>query len=117
MTVWSRSRRWLLIKLAICTAPRRTGLVRAAFTTSAAAQAPKDYPPVASVKLVTLNEQVLGQFGGALLMLFAAVALLLVIGCANVSILLLARGTARMHELALRSSVLKKRAGRSVAQE
>jgi len=68
-------------------------------------QAPKDYPPVASVKVVTLNEQVLGQFGGALLMLFAAVALLLVIGCANVSILLLARGTARMHELALRSSV------------
>ncbi len=68
-------------------------------------QSPKDYPPVASVKLVTLNEQVLGQFAGALLMLFAAVALLLVIGCANVSILLLARGTARMHELALRSSV------------
>src|SRR5271169_3382838 len=70
-----------------------------------AQQAPKDYPPVVSVKLVTLNEQVLGQFAGALLMLFAAVALLLVIGCANVSILMLARGTARMHELALRSSM------------
>ncbi len=68
-------------------------------------RAPKDYPPVTNIKVVTLNEQVLGQFAGTLLLLFAAVALLLIIGCANVSILLLARGTARMHELALRSSI------------
>ena len=54
---------------------------------------------------MTLNEQILGQFSGTLLLLFGAVTLLLVIGCANVSILMLARGTARMHELALRSSV------------
>ena len=66
---------------------------------------PKGYPPVASIKVVTLNEQVLGQFSGTLMLLFGAVVLLLVIGCANVSILMLARGTARMHELALRSSV------------
>jgi putative ABC transport system permease protein len=66
---------------------------------------PKGYAPVAHVKTVTLNEQVLGQFSGTLMLLFAAVTLLLVIGCANVSILMLARGTARMHELALRSSV------------
>ena len=37
--------------------------------------------------------------------LFGAVALLLLIGCANVSILLLARGTARQHELAVRASI------------
>ncbi|HEX8810592.1 MAG TPA: FtsX-like permease family protein, partial [Terracidiphilus sp.] len=54
---------------------------------------------------MTLNEQVLGQFSGTLLLLFGAVVLLLVIGCANVSILMLARGTSRMHELALRSSM------------
>jgi predicted permease len=66
---------------------------------------PKGYAPVVRIKTVTLNEQVLGQFSGTLLLLFGAVTLLLVIGCANVSILMLARGTARMHELALRSSV------------
>jgi predicted permease len=66
---------------------------------------PKGYAPVAKIKVVTLNEQVLGQFSGTLLLLFGAVTLLLIIGCANVSILMLARGTARMHELALRSSM------------
>jgi len=66
---------------------------------------PKNYPPVVRTRTVTLNEQVLGQFSGTLLLLFGAVVLLLVIGCANVSILMLARGTARMHELALRSSM------------
>jgi len=66
---------------------------------------PKNYAPVVRTKTVTLNEQVLGQFSGTLLLLFGAVVLLLVIGCANVSILMLARGAARMHELALRSSV------------
>src|SRR6266567_9487366 len=43
--------------------------------------------------------------GGTLYLLFGAVALLLVIGCGNVSILLLARGTARQHEFAIRSAV------------
>jgi predicted permease len=66
---------------------------------------PNGYAPVVRTKTVTLNEQVLGQFSGTLMLLFGAVVLLLVIGCANVSILMLARGTARMHELALRSSV------------
>ena len=66
---------------------------------------PKNYAPVTYIKTVTLNEQVLGQFSGTLMLLFGSVVLLLVIGCANVSILMLARGTARMHELALRASM------------
>jgi predicted permease len=65
----------------------------------------KNYPQERKVKIVTLNEQILGQFAGTLALLFGAVLALLVIGCANVSILLLARGTARQHELAVRVSV------------
>ncbi len=42
---------------------------------------------------------------GTLYLLFGAVALLLAIGCGNVSILLLARGTARQHEFAVRAAV------------
>ena len=50
-----------------------------------------------------LNDWVVGSIGGTLYVLFGAVMLLLVIGCGNVSILLLARGTARQHELAVRT--------------
>jgi predicted permease len=57
------------------------------------------------LKVETLNDWLLGQFKGTLLVLFAAVALLLLIGCGNVSILMLARGTARMQELATRLAV------------
>jgi len=64
-----------------------------------------NFPKNAKVKIVSLNEQVLGQFQGALTILFAAVVILLLIGCANVSILLLARGNARQHELAVRVAV------------
>src|ERR1700726_1224447 len=64
-----------------------------------------NYPQERKVKIVTLNEEVLGQFAGTLTLLFGAVLALLIIGCANVSILLLARGTARQHELAVRVSV------------
>ena len=63
------------------------------------------FRPGTRVTIVTLNEEVLGRFAGTLVLLFVAVVALLVIGCANVSILLLARGTARQHELAVRASV------------
>jgi predicted permease len=58
-----------------------------------------------TIKVETLNDWLLGQFKGTLLLLFAAVALLLLIGCGNVSILMLARGTARLQELATRLAV------------
>ncbi len=66
---------------------------------------PSDFRKDKRVAIVTLNEQILGKFAGTLVLLFVAVLALLLIGCANVSILLLARGTARQHELALRVSV------------
>ena len=54
------------------------------------------------IKVETLNDWLLGQFKGTLLLLFVAVALLLLIGCGNVSILMLARGTARLQEITTR---------------
>jgi len=65
----------------------------------------KDFRRDRRVQIVTLNEQVLGKFAGTLVLLFCAVLGLLIIGCANVSILLLARGTGRQHELAVRASI------------
>jgi putative ABC transport system permease protein len=54
---------------------------------------------------VGLNDQFVHDLGGTLYMLFGAVALLLAIGCGNVSILLLARGTSRQHEFAVRTAI------------
>ena len=76
---------------------------------------PKDFRRDRKVAIVTLNEQVLGRFSGTIVLLFVAVAALLVIGCANVSILLLARGIARQHELAVRASIGASR-GRLIRQ-
>lgn len=58
-----------------------------------------------SLEVQTLNDWLLGQFKGTLLLLFVAVALLLLIGCGNVSILMLARGTSRLQELATRLAI------------
>ncbi len=66
---------------------------------------PNDFPDVFKIHVLGLNDWVAGSMGGTLYLLFAAVMLLLVIGCGNVSILLLARGTARQHELAVRAAI------------
>jgi predicted permease len=66
---------------------------------------PQDFPDVFRVHVLGLNDWVVDSMGGTLYLLFGAVMLLLVIGCGNVSILLLARGTARQHELAVRTAV------------
>lgn len=59
----------------------------------------------ATVDLVRINERFAQSLGKTLYLLFAAVLLLLLIGCINVSILLLARGAARQHEFAVRAAV------------
>src|SRR6478735_40835 len=66
---------------------------------------PNDFPDVFKVHVLGLNDWVVGTMGGTLYLVFGAVMLLLVIGCGNVSILLLARGTARQHELAVRTAI------------
>jgi predicted permease len=70
-----------------------------------AAYMPNDFPDVFKVHLEGLNDGVVYSMGRTLYLLFGAVMLLLVIGCGNVSILLLARGTARQHELAVRTAI------------
>ena len=66
---------------------------------------PKHFPEHFRIKVEGLNEWVVRGISGTLYLLLGAVALLLAIGCGNVSILLLARGTARQHELAVRTAV------------
>ncbi len=71
-----------------------------------AKETPKHFPPDhLKLHVVGLNEDFIKQLGGTLYLLFGAVALLLMIGCGNVSILLLARATARQHEFAVRSAI------------
>jgi predicted permease len=67
---------------------------------------PKHFPAGRfKLKMVGLNEDFEKRLGGTLSMLFAAVAFLLLIGCANVSILQLARGMTRQHEFAVRAAI------------
>ncbi len=71
-----------------------------------AKELPKHFPHGRfQLRLAGLNDDFVKQLGGTLYLLFAAVAFLLLIGCGNVSILQLARGTARQHEFAVRAAV------------
>src|SRR5215472_10357163 len=66
---------------------------------------PSHFPKKFRVHVRGIIDRYLDQLGHPLALLMGAVGLLLVIGCANVSILLLARGSARQHELAVRSAI------------
>src|SRR5476649_418768 len=73
-------------------------------TSSIAAAHPDSHAQHAAL-LIPLREQLVGKDRGALLLLFCAVGLLLLIACANVGSLFLARAVARRHELSVRAAL------------
>jgi predicted permease len=64
---------------------------------------PQDYPAHFQVLVKRLGDTVVGRFESTLYTVLAAVGLLLLIGCANVANLTLARATSREKEFALRA--------------
>jgi putative ABC transport system permease protein len=73
-----------------------------------AARIAEEYPDFNGywgANVVPVRDQISGELRPALLILFGAVAFVLLIACANISSLLLARGSAREREIAVRTAM------------
>jgi predicted permease len=66
---------------------------------------PKNYPKQFNVLVVSWVDSIVGQFRKTLYTMAAAVGLLLLIGCFNVAIMLLAKAAARGREMAVRAAL------------
>jgi predicted permease len=70
-----------------------------------AKETPQDFPRRFRMHLEHITDSVVATAGHALVLLFVAVVMLLIIGCANCSILLLARVMSRQSEFAVRAAL------------
>jgi predicted permease len=90
-------------------APEAAAAELQVFTERFAQRSPTAYPlerlGQIQMKVPSVNDWILGDFEGTLIILMAAVGMLLLIACGNVSILLLARASARQKEIAVRQSL------------
>jgi predicted permease len=70
-----------------------------------AKETPQHFPNRFRMNLEHITDRIVTSVGHILILLFATVVMLLIIGCANCSILLLARGMSRQSELAVRAAL------------
>jgi predicted permease len=93
---------WIKLRLHVTPAAADAALQPIVFAMEKVSQASASHWRLALQPIIEPYQQDLGR---TLTLLFAGVVLLLIIGCANCSILLLARGRTRQHELAIRAAI------------